>query len=424
MQLGGTCRALCIELYIRGITTQMNDLAHAKSQQLLMSIKDVEFRLSTSLMELADLLRQDVSVWRECILTAFSLNPTRECFGQVESAAVESYKRLQAPTSMEVRFSRVTVTDVYATAGRCGSVDVLLDPRSVLDAGALGLSPALCDDLAVILRCLRYQALQWSLEWGELKRRCIRYMEDIKERINSPSELRFLKIDFDNLRNSSCEDVRNFFGINGTSPQWNENADESCVQMIERSYKQVYPDEKMEIVFQEVKRTSTSRLSSPMSEVTTHTAVGVHVSQSQSLLVRAQRDPVDETTREGSSEDEWQDTKNKKGHAHEKKHRGARGSNKKSCVKIDRSVKRKDDVNLNSIIENIPNGVEADQELQSAMEYFDLECPPMDEIATLPHTFPADATETSLKKDLEKSLPIFHNTQMESNTGNEVIEEA
>jgi hypothetical protein len=47
-------------------------------------------------------------------------------------------------------------------------------PSQVLDGEKLGISPQLCDDLAVVLSSQRYHVLTWWLDWKELSELCER----------------------------------------------------------------------------------------------------------------------------------------------------------------------------------------------------------------------------------------------------------
>lgn len=95
-------------------------------------------------------------------------------------------------------------------------------PNQVLDAEKLGLSPQLCDDLAVVLSSPRYHMLSWVLDWKELNSLCERYLENAEEMRNTNKELKYLNIDYSQFKDWPSEDDTKdiFFGIEKGYEQW------------------------------------------------------------------------------------------------------------------------------------------------------------------------------------------------------------
>ena len=95
-------------------------------------------------------------------------------------------------------------------------------PNQVLDGEKLGLSPQLCDDLAVVLSSPRYHMLSWVLEWKELNSLCERYLENAEEMKNTNKELKYLNIDYSQFKDWPSEDETKdiFFGIEKGYEQW------------------------------------------------------------------------------------------------------------------------------------------------------------------------------------------------------------
>lgn len=51
-------------------------------------IQETEQRLSRKILRLGDLARDSLTVAQECVLTAFSIHPTRECLDRIKEMAI------------------------------------------------------------------------------------------------------------------------------------------------------------------------------------------------------------------------------------------------------------------------------------------------------------------------------------------------
>ena len=340
----------------------MNELENQKSKADKEKVRETAKRLSVQFLRLADFVVSNIGIARECVLTAFSLHPTRECFDRIKEIAVacgktkhdsetvnddEEIDRFQrtpesplseikeermSPTMEKfennkleniVKISKLssTLSSICATTTaqarrkniefqsgssksfqhtdeilinilkspnksgglgiqkcnlhpkrdpssegpkgelcfHCGeftgielprskspesaNIERTLDalilikgeavtgsanydeksvPNQVLDAEKLGLSPQLCDDLAVVLSSPRYHMLSWVLDWKELNTLCERYLENAEEMRNTNKELKYLNIDYSQFKNWPSEDESKdeFFGIEKGYEQW------------------------------------------------------------------------------------------------------------------------------------------------------------------------------------------------------------
>lgn len=77
-------------MYIRALTTDMNELERLKHVNEEDKMKTTTSRLARTFSNLAELLDDHVKVARECVLTAFSLEPTKERLKQIEELAKRS----------------------------------------------------------------------------------------------------------------------------------------------------------------------------------------------------------------------------------------------------------------------------------------------------------------------------------------------
>ncbi|XP_051167475.1 uncharacterized protein LOC127285478 isoform X3 [Leptopilina boulardi] len=362
---GGTVKPLVIELYIRALTTDMNELESQKTKADKEKARETAKRLSVQFLKLADFVVSNIGIARECVLTAFSLNPTRECYDRIKEIAIacgkikkeinengedEEIKRFQnmsnsslndvnekkdvidfsATTNLDTNMGKSTLSSMCASTTaqnirkniefqsgtsksfqhtdeilktiltsslnseglklekctlhpkrdpslngpigelcfNCGeftgieatppspetnNIERTLDalilikgdavtgsanydektvPNQVLDAEKLGLSPQLCDDLAVVLSSPRYHMLSWVLDWNELNTLCERYLENAEEMRNTNKELKYLNIDYSQFKDWPSEDESKdeFFGIEKGYEQWADIPSDSSEQ--------------------------------------------------------------------------------------------------------------------------------------------------------------------------------------------------
>ncbi|XP_012277290.1 uncharacterized protein LOC105698028 isoform X2 [Orussus abietinus] len=364
---GENVKSLVIELYIRALTTDMNELESQKAKSDKEKVRETAKRLSSQFLKLADVVVDNIGIARECVLTAFSLHPTRACYDRIREIAVacgkikegestdtgnreEKLKGIQEPEKSDIKQEKSSdleapngtefrsILEPLSTSSSCPSASQLspskprgpaksldfqkfhtgvsktfertdqllknllsaprkgeaplvgdrclkhpkrdpdsqgplgelcfncgeftgielpsnqsheaasnvertLDalilikgdavtgsanydeksvPNQVLDADKLGLSPQLCDDLAVVLSSPRYHMLSWVLDWNELSGLCERYLENAEEMRNTNKELKYLNIDYSQFKDWPSEDESKdvFFGIEKGYEQW------------------------------------------------------------------------------------------------------------------------------------------------------------------------------------------------------------
>ncbi|XP_034944742.1 LOW QUALITY PROTEIN: formin-J-like [Chelonus insularis] len=319
---GEKIKPLAVELYIRALTTDMNELETQKAKSDKDSVHETVKRLSMQFLKLADILDSNIGIARECVLTAFSLHPTRTCYDKIREMAVACGKLKQESdadeaedeedenaqsetqkseskencqncaaknydTSNQLLKSLLTApkkSDNDASSPKkesnldglngqvccnCNNyikkektkkkkhtnkpVERTLDalilikgdavtgsanydeksvPNQVLDSENLGLSPQLCDDLAVVLSSPRFHILSWVLDWSELSGLCEKYLENAEEMRNTNKELKYLNIDYSQFKDWPSEDDTkdDFFGIEKGYEQWADPPSDSSEQ--------------------------------------------------------------------------------------------------------------------------------------------------------------------------------------------------
>lgn len=202
-QLGNQVKPLCIELYIRGFTTNINLIEHHKSGSDDEKILKAEILLSHSFLELSEILCDNIIIYRECLLTAFSLYPTKDCLKRLEKAAL---------LCGSCKNESSDLNDKDNIWNNCKNVSCILKNKkteerfieavnglNILNSELLGLAPHLCDDLSTVLSNPRCQTLSWSLGWIILKKECEEYLItyfDKEKRKNRNPELKYLNIDY------------------------------------------------------------------------------------------------------------------------------------------------------------------------------------------------------------------------------------
>ncbi|XP_066259862.1 uncharacterized protein [Euwallacea similis] len=219
-------RHFVIEMYIRALTTDMNELERLKHANEDEKVKSTTSRLARTFSNLADLLNDHVKVARECILTAFSLEPTKERLHYIEELAKRSgFPVLDTGQEWKCRLHPpISSSDELAwVCPECGewmckpeltaSLHTNTPLQEALQESDLGISEALCDDLIVCLSNPRYQILSWLLSWEDLYRLCILYLNDPEKMKNFVTELKFIDVDYSMFKHIKREPVDEYTGI-------------------------------------------------------------------------------------------------------------------------------------------------------------------------------------------------------------------
>ncbi|KAL1493032.1 hypothetical protein ABEB36_011174 [Hypothenemus hampei] len=225
-EAGERLRHFTIEMYIRALTTDMNELERLKHVKEEEKVKLTTARLARSFSNLAELLNNHVKVARECILTAFSLEPTKDRLDQiVEFAKQSGFPVLDTGQQWKCRLHPpILSTDELAwICPDCGewmckphltaSLQMNTPLQEALQESVLGISEALCDDLVVCVSNPRYQILNWLLSWEDLYRLCILYLNDPEKTKNFVTELKFVDVDYAMFDHIKREPVDEFSGI-------------------------------------------------------------------------------------------------------------------------------------------------------------------------------------------------------------------
>nr|XP_023013436.1 uncharacterized protein LOC111503376 isoform X2 [Leptinotarsa decemlineata] len=213
-------------MYIRALTSDMNELERQKDGNETEKATATTSRLAEAFCNLADFLDEHVKVARECVLTAFSLEPTKERLAKIETLARRSgFQVLDTGQEWKCKLHPpVLPTDeVTWICPECGDwmskpdfnapIKINMALNEALQNSVLGISEALCDDLVVCLSNPRYQILSWFLPWDDLHRLCIMYSQDSQTTKNFVTELKFVDIDYSIFKGIKREPMDELAGI-------------------------------------------------------------------------------------------------------------------------------------------------------------------------------------------------------------------
>lgn len=191
LQYGDTMRSFVCELYIRALTTGVNELERLKLQdETGGKSTTISHQLADWFVSLADYLSVNVTVSAECVLTAFSLYPSKLYYQRVIESAmlvkevstlVEPEKAPSPEPSSDELFSKAldgleADLQLLKMQKKCSSNALQsfdlkqkqpqsLVSSAVLEGEDLDLSSDLCHDLAVLLSGPRLKLLTWDLSW-------------------------------------------------------------------------------------------------------------------------------------------------------------------------------------------------------------------------------------------------------------------
>lgn len=142
---------------------------------------------------LANLLDDYPAVRRECMLTAFSLNPTKENFNVVCAMAQQNADAMKSETAS-------------AETSESNDYDMLLASNRLLDAIPC-LSEAVKMDLLCLLRVARIKDLNWLEPWHKLKGACeeLIFTEKKKQIVENSTvaandKLQYLNLNYDDFK--------------------------------------------------------------------------------------------------------------------------------------------------------------------------------------------------------------------------------
>lgn len=221
-------RVFCSEL-----TKEINVLENKKCDKSVdaTTIVDLEKQTSQRYLFLADILHNSPKLEQECILTAFSMNPTYECYQFVcelaeRNQATTSETTIpcddcQAPAPSPLSSQSLepagpsTPNESIDALHSMTTADALLNsknydelraPNHLLDS-LTNLSVGARSDLVCLLTLPRIKNLSWLVQWPKLKRECEELLEEEKKRqivekstATANDKLKFIKLNYEDYK--------------------------------------------------------------------------------------------------------------------------------------------------------------------------------------------------------------------------------
>lgn len=154
-----------IEMYIRALAANLNEKETYKyrfnKEGALESLKT----LVKGYLKLANLLKDVISVCRECILTAYSLMPSQDLLNKLENLSIKSEELYRKyPKSVDTSDQYYYSDDDFRLIHT--ELSNLPDP----------LTKRMRDYLIIVLKTPRYYDFHWNLKWPDMKKMCLEYL--------------------------------------------------------------------------------------------------------------------------------------------------------------------------------------------------------------------------------------------------------
>ncbi|KAK8783597.1 hypothetical protein V5799_010039 [Amblyomma americanum] len=175
-----------LDLMVRGLTTDLNTLQSALHRESLSNIREMEVHIASVLLKLATLFPNSPELSRECVLSAFALDPTEERLAQLESLTEQVQAKSASshlPKEQDHSGSGKSIAErkVCRCGGRCTVEPVLQkttpaqeDGRPeyemdfwhpILSQQLEGVPYVLLKDFVTVLECVRPKSVHLCSDW-------------------------------------------------------------------------------------------------------------------------------------------------------------------------------------------------------------------------------------------------------------------
>lgn len=171
---------------------------------------------------LSSLLKWNKSIYKECFLTTFSLNPTIEMYNRLLEIAQETttnFCQYHLPLiadqpsyicdicGIEINIEQPeSIGNLLALTGEPDSNPPTNDPHyvpgAILDTDWCELAPSIQEDILTLIHSLRNKNLSWSLDWKSIRKICLILMIEenklalIRQQFEGANDvLKFVRLD-------------------------------------------------------------------------------------------------------------------------------------------------------------------------------------------------------------------------------------
>lgn len=170
-------------------------------------ILNLEKQISGRYIFLAQALHDYPALERECLLTSFSMNPTKESF---QLLCLVGDRQLPAASTTDAGQCE-SIDALHAITGadvllKSKNYDAAKAPNRLLDSLTM-LSESVRADLATLLDVPRIKSLTWLIPWPELRKSCSELLQDEKKKeivekttAMANGKLKFINLNYDEYK--------------------------------------------------------------------------------------------------------------------------------------------------------------------------------------------------------------------------------
>ncbi|VEN39325.1 unnamed protein product [Callosobruchus maculatus] len=217
-------KPLILKMYVKMLTAEMNINEVQRDSEEITSINSTKANLARMLTSLAEFFDDHVNVARECLLTAFSIFPTKERLKGIENLARRSgFEGVEMERPLKCsHLPAQPILDKVGSQCICG--DWVIKPElelprtniplyEAMQNSVLGISETLCDDLVICLSSPRNKIFNWLLPWKDLHKLCVLHLENPQATNNFTKKLNYLNVDYSAFQDIKREPINYFEGI-------------------------------------------------------------------------------------------------------------------------------------------------------------------------------------------------------------------
>lgn len=186
-----------LQTYCVALTEDLNYLETKKYDESFDATKimELEQQIAPKYLILGAYLRKYPELTRECVLTAFSLNPTEENFDYVVIMARDVWPNAFNDGLESTDIPQETSGDANASTASSGMLDSLQNFSEVIQS-----------DISCLLSVSRFKNLTWTSTWEKLKLYCHQLLAEklaIVERstANANKKLKYINLNYDDFKN-------------------------------------------------------------------------------------------------------------------------------------------------------------------------------------------------------------------------------
>lgn len=203
---------IVLRTYIRGIIDDINEVERLRINNAnpdnCMEVLAKENYLGARFLNLANLISFDIDLFRECILTAYTLDPSPDNYQLIVHLA----RKLYGPQAIDHKFpfyyqqkTSNYVNSMHGVTGEfflnCPTYNEDIAPNGIIDSGQLLERTKV--DLSIVIGAMRVKKMTWLMNWSSLDNNLKQLLqpaakvEQLSKTLTSFNQrLEFVKVDF------------------------------------------------------------------------------------------------------------------------------------------------------------------------------------------------------------------------------------